>query len=88
MNFQDQVFLFLFRYKRYREKHQRSPMYVAPKYEPVFMEPPSFLKEYETQVCQHFYNTCDFFLKLDLDSICSTFFATKYTKYEVSKEKN
>ena len=42
---------FFRRYKRYREKHQRSPMYVAPKYEPVFMEPPSFLKEYETQVC-------------------------------------
>ena len=40
------------RYRRYIEKAQRNPMYVAPKFEPVFMEPPSFLKEYETQVCR------------------------------------
>ena len=30
---------------------EKNPLYfVSNKYDPVFMEPPSFLKEYETQV--------------------------------------
>ena len=36
------------RYRRYLRQHVVIPRY--PPSEPVFMEPPSFLKEYETQV--------------------------------------